>query len=168
MKRIVAVLASCMILCSGVLSGCKSGKTETETSKQSETVTQTTTEKVTTTTSESEEETIGTEAIFKDLDKAWFEKLEAHYLKQYPERDHGGYLMVDGIRGYGLYGFSETDYAGPVIDFSYFSISFPVVSGVLKICFGTFGTFALFRQIFIGPFSSQHRSNLDPFSSQLR
>ena len=27
---------------------------------------------------------------------------------------------------------------------------------------------ALFRQIFIGPFSSQHRSNLDPFSSQSR
>lgn len=124
MKKIIALIASCVLLCSGVLSGCKSGKTETETSKQSETVTQTTTEKVTTTTSESVEETIGTEAIFKDLDKAWFEKLEAHYLKQYPERDHGGYLMVDGIRGYGLYGFSETDYAGPVIDFSYFSTNF--------------------------------------------
>ena len=119
MKKIVAVLASCMILCSGVLSGCKSG--ETEPSKPSETTTRVTTEEVTTTTSESVEETIGTVPLFKDLDKDWFEKVEAYYLKQYPERDHGGYLLADGIRGYGLYGFSENTYSGPVIDFSYFS-----------------------------------------------
>lgn len=121
MKKIVAVFASCIILCSGVLSGCKSG--ETETSKPSETTTRATTENVTTTT-ESVEETIGTVPVFKDLDKDWFEKTEAYYLKQYPERDHGVYVLADGIRGYGIYGFSENMYAGPVIDLSYYSTEY--------------------------------------------
>lgn len=124
MKKTIALIASCVLLCSGVLSGCKSGKTETETSKQSETVPQTTTEKATTTTSESVEETIGTVPVFKDLDKDWFEKTEAYYLKQYPERDHGVYVLADGIRGYGIYGFSENMYAGPVIDLSYYSTEY--------------------------------------------